>query len=683
MKTMNRHREPLLFMKRILLIFFSLGISLIFTACASHVIKMPKDLPNIVKQYKSTTVRGDNPSMVNTGVHVKEGDHITFVGEGEILYWPQKGMSTGPLGPPYKLLYRTGKKAPILRYFGGSVIYVTQEGDIYLGFDDGGMDSSGVAKNPEYYRDNKGYFVMDIIVWRDYNPVAISDFMEKVSLENPKNQDLKRLSAIYGGLKEVYLVQKRANEEVEKAKEAISALKGEEVSKTKPPDKEVEIPEVSQKLQEEAKVAIESLKEKEKVGMVDAEKERKIAELAERLQRALQSLKDLEEMRKKLAEQEEKEKQLTARLQLLEEEKLKQPQSIPIIAILNPEDGATVESECIPLSGVAEHQRGITKFDILLNDALVSLKDQRLARTTAKGLNRIEFSQRVCLREGKNEITIIAQDNEGLSGKKTISVKLAKKPGETWAVIIGINKYANFRPLKYAVDDAREFYRYLVEVNKVSKDKIWLMLDQEATLDKIRSTLGTRLRRSAGKEDTVIIYWAGHGAIESDSMSVDGDGLEKYILPHNADLKDLYTSAMPMGEIARIFQRISSERLVFITDTCYSGATGGRTVPVVGVRTNISGAFFERISQGRGRVVLTAGDANEVTVESDDLRHGVFTYYLLEGLRGKADLDGNGIITVDEVYRYVSIKVPQATGQEQHPVRKGEMIGEIILGVLK
>jgi uncharacterized caspase-like protein len=104
---------------------------------------------------------------------------------------------------------------------------------------------------------------------------------------------------------------------------------------------------------------------------------------------------------------------------------------------------------------------------------------------------------------------------------------------------------------------------------------------------------------------------------------------------------------------------------------------------VVGVRTNISGSFLERISQGRGRVVLTASDANEVTVESDDLRHGVFTYYLLEGLRGKADLDGNGIITVDEVYRYVSIKVPQATGQEQHPVRKGEMIGEIILGVLK
>jgi uncharacterized caspase-like protein len=621
--------------------------------------------------------------MVNTGVHVKEGDHVTFVAKGEITFWPQKGMSTGPIGPDLKLFYRVGKKTPIHKYFGQGIFKVLQEGDIYLGFDDGGLDSTGVAKNPDYYRDNRGYFVIDIIVWRDYDPIAISDVLEKVSLEDPNNEDLKRLSTIFWGIKQFQLVQKRANEEVEKAKEAISALKGKEVSETRPPDKKAEIPEVGQRLQEEAKAAIESLKEKENVGMVDEEKERKIADLAERLQRALQSLKNLEEMKKKLAEQEEKEKQLTARLQLLEEEKLKQPKSIPIIAILSPKDGATVESECIPLSGVAEHQRKITQFDILLNDALVGPKDQRSIKITSKELNRIEFSERVCLREGKNEITIIAQDNEGFSTKKSISVQLAKKPGETWAVIIGINKYANFVPLKYAVDDAREFYRYLVEVNKVSKDKIYLMLDQEATLDKIRSVLGTRLRRSAGKEDTVIIYWAGHGAIESDSTSVDGDGLEKYILPHNADLKDLYTSAMPMGEIARIFQRISSERLVFITDTCYSGATGGRTVPVVGVRTNISGSFLERISQGRGRVVLTASDANEVTVESDDLRHGVFTYYLLEGLRGKADLDGNGIITVDEVYRYVSIKVPQATGQEQHPVRKGEMMGEIILGVLK
>jgi uncharacterized caspase-like protein len=82
-------------------------------------------------------------------------------------------------------------------------------------------------------------------------------------------------------------------------------------------------------------------------------------------------------------------------------------------------------------------------------------------------------------------------------------------------------------------------------------------------------------------------------------------------------------------------------------------------------------------------VILTASDANEVSMEKDELQHGVFTYYLLEALTGKGDLDGNGIITFDEVYRYVSTKVPQATGQEQHPVKKGEMVGEIVLGIVR
>ena len=295
----------------------------------------------------------------------------------------------------------------------------------------------------------------------------------------------------------------------------------------------------------------------------------------------------------------------------------------------------------------------------------------------------MDFSERIRLREGKNEITLMAQDAEGLTGKRTLSIQFTRKREEVWAVVIGISKYRGIPSLKYAANDAREFYRYLTEVNAVPKDHIWLLLDEEATLDKLRSTLGTQLRRQAGQDDMVIIYLAGHGATERDATSPDGDGLEKYILPTNADPKDLYSTAMPMSEVARIFNRISSERLVFISDTCYSGASGGRTIPVIGARANVSGTFLDRLSQGKGRVILTASDANEVSVEKDELKHGVFTYYLLEALRGRGDLDQDGMITIDEVYRYVSMKVPPATGQDQHPVKKGEMIGQIVLGVVK
>ncbi len=99
------------------------------------------------------------------------------------------------------------------------------------------------------------------------------------------------------------------------------------------------------------------------------------------------------------------------------------------------------------------------------------------------------------------------------------------------------------------------------------------------------------------------------------------------------------------------------------------------------MRANISDTFLERIAAGRGKVIITASAANEVSVEKDDLQHGVFTYYLLEALKGAADSDRDGAVTVDEAYRYVSEKVPRATGQEQHPVKKGFIEGNLILSV--
>ena len=112
----------------------------------------------------------------------------------------------------------------------------------------------------------------------------------------------------------------------------------------------------------------------------------------------------------------------------------------------------------------------------------------------------------------------------------------------------------------------------------------------------------------------------------------------------------------------------------------HSGSTAGRTFQTASRRAVVSDAFLSRLSKGKGRVVLTASRSSEVSEERDNLGHGVFTYYLLEGLKGKADQDGDGIITVDEVCAYVSKKVPEATGQNQHPVKKGEVEGQLVLG---
>jgi Caspase domain len=640
---------------------------LLLAGCATPVIKMPKTVPDgILKEYKSFKLNGSDTEWIDSGIRVVNGDYLTIMAKGKIQ------AHSGTIDPAWKVVFQIGKDGKFNFYTWWAKWNnhrIREDGNIFL----------RVTKGHE---SRPGFFVVDLIVWKKEDPIGIANFLDELRLKDPDNETLKDFAREFKIQKEVILAEQKAKEEVEETEKAILALKREKVPVVKEMRKEDSFSEGSEKEQQErVKQALENVKQEETVEVKEADKAKQTAELTDKLHKALQSLKELEELKKRLAEQQEKEKELMVRLE--QAEAGKQLQTPPVIALATPKDGVSVDSEYISLFGVVEHDKGIDKFEILVNQQWVGPKDRKGLKIVPKDSKRVDFSERVRLREGKNEISVIAQNKDGLTAKKTISIQWLKKRDEVWAVVIGIDEYKNFPSLKYSKNDAREFYHYLTEVNQVPRDHVWLLLDEEATLNRMRSVLGTQLRRNAGKDDMVIVYLAGHGATESDAASPDGDGLEKYILPHEADPKDLYASAMPMGEVARIFSRISSERLVFISDTCYSGATGGRTVPVLGMRANVSGAFWDRLSQGTGRVIITASDANEVSIEKDDLKHGVFTYYLLEALQGKGDLDGNGVITVDEVYRYVSIRVPQATGQEQHPVKKGEVKGEIVLGVVK
>ena len=355
----------------------------------------------------------------------------------------------------------------------------------------------------------------------------------------------------------------------------------------------------------------------------------------------------------------------------------------PVIALATPSDGIEVSVERISLAGAAASEKGVARVEIRLNGQLVTQRESRGIAVKPGGTDiqtNLEFAERLVLHEGKNQIVVTAIDQENLSASRTLNVTRIADLGKIWAVVVGISQYKAVQPLRYADKDAVAFYDYLTQHIGVPKEQTTLLLNEQATLMSLKRTLGTELKRKAGEKDTVIVYYAGHGAPEADASAGDDDGLEKYIVPYDADPRDLYTTALPMREIETIFQRLTPERIIFISDSCYSGATAGRTFATASRRAIVSENFLTRLSKGKGRVVLTASKASEVSEEREDLGHGVFTYYLLEGLRGKADADKDGIVTVDEVYAYVSKKVPEATGQNQHPVKKGEVEGQLVLG---
>jgi uncharacterized caspase-like protein len=259
-------------------------------------------------------------------------------------------------------------------------------------------------------------------------------------------------------------------------------------------------------------------------------------------------------------------------------------------------------------------------------------------------------------------------------------------------VVIGAGRFDHrgIPPLRYAAADAEAVQRTLVQIAGFKPENVILMTDRterKPTLRNLRQVLGTFLARAPKKEDTVLIFFAGHGAPEVDPRGVERDGLAKYLVPTDADPDDLYATALPMEEIRTIFERIEAERVVLFLDTCYSGAAGGRTFAAKGIRAgSVDDVFLERLGRAKGRAIITASRPSEVSLELAELGHGIFTYYLTRGLAGDADLNRDGVVSLQELYEYLAREVARksrAVGGNQHPVFKGELEGVLPLAEVR
>jgi hypothetical protein len=634
--------------------------------CATSNIQMPESPPPIIKKYKNVSILSSHIGMRNTGVYLESGDVYSVLATGSLDFgvWSAYRNVTPDLGWP--IMMRIGDSYKFHPLQGNNSITSTsyQSGYLHMGYKRGPVSRLGEPDNPQYYGYTKGYFSVDIIVWQKLDWPQIADFFARMNEKSPGNKAVQDALADAERYKSLYLSEEKAKKEIAATQKQISELKKEPVQEPSPQEEQ----------------PTEALS-----------KEDKIAQLQARLAKLLDIRTELDTMKTELEQERKKASLLTEELdekERREQELLTQlaqgAKNPPVIMIASPKDGGTIEANSISLSGVVEDAQGIERLEIFINNKPLEDKTGRGLQVKKKAQSRrIEFNERIPLQRGENKIKVRAIDADGFASEKTLVVTHVEMRKNIWAVVVGINDYPNTRRLKWAVNDARAFYRHLVDVIQIPPENVTLLLNQDASLSRLRSSLGTHLKKMAGKQDMVIIYFAGHGATEKDVLSPDGDGLEKYLLPYDVDPQDLYASALPMREISHIFYRIQSQRIIFIADSCYSGASGGRTISLSGIRANISDAFLDRIAGGKGTVILTASGANEVSAEDEKLQHGVFTFYLLEGLAGAADADKDGLVTVDEAYRYVSTHVPRATGQEQHPVKKGTVEGRLILSIIK
>ncbi len=351
------------------------------------------------------------------------------------------------------------------------------------------------------------------------------------------------------------------------------------------------------------------------------------------------------------------------------------------------------------VAAIVTSSKGVARVSVALNGATVHERvEPAPPRSTV-------LSVPVTFRDGPNVIAITASEPDGTVRHEARTIVYDPRaptpapplpapagPRQRWAVVIGVGQHdhAGIPRLRYATADADAVYRTLIERVGFKPEHVLLLTDQterKPSLRNIRYALGTFLARSAARDDTVLIYFAGHGAPETDLRGAERDGLAKYLIPRDADPDDLYATALPMDEIQTIFGRIEAERVLVFLDTCYSGAAGGRTFASRRTRAvTVDDAFLERLTRSKGRAIVTASRPGEVSLELPDLGHGIFTYYLVEGLRGAADLNRDGTVSLQELYEYVEREVTRksrAVGGNQHPVMKGEMEGVLPLAEVR
>lgn len=253
---------------------------------------------------------------------------------------------------------------------------------------------------------------------------------------------------------------------------------------------------------------------------------------------------------------------------------------------------------------------------------------------------------------------------------KTYSGTSALKP-VLWGLGIGVSRYKSaIVDLKYADDDILALERFFKtqEGKLFSEVHFKTLINEAVSRESVISNISTHLGQAA-PDDVVFIFLAGHGIKHHQSGSY-------YFLPYDVDNSNLLSRGVRMSDFEEAVTILSQNvgKVILAMDTCHSGALS------VGARSGSGGEdLVATLREASGIYILAAAKGGEESLEderfkiaADDVGHGVFTYALLKGMSGGANFDGDGYISLHEIFQYVSKQVPRLTSGRQHPYYRSE-----------
>jgi len=231
------------------------------------------------------------------------------------------------------------------------------------------------------------------------------------------------------------------------------------------------------------------------------------------------------------------------------------------------------------------------------------------------------------------------------------------------AVLVGVGAYpegSGLSPLKYPAQDVAELAAELEKQGYAVRQ----LTDAQASRGVVVRTLSEIGQAIDPDQGTLLFYFSGHGFAAKDS---------NYLATWGVTSNDLEREGLALSEVERLIKETRARRQVLWIDACRNDAGSGAR--------DVTRRSFAQLNAAEGMRVLYSTRAGSVSYEDDALKHGVFTYYLLRGLRGEA-AGSDGLVTFQDLAGYVSQSVLAygvKTGRIQRPFEAGEASGDFLL----
>jgi hypothetical protein len=242
----------------------------------------------------------------------------------------------------------------------------------------------------------------------------------------------------------------------------------------------------------------------------------------------------------------------------------------------------------------------------------------------------------------------------------------AKQNKNSYAIVIGIEQYRQKLPTAdYAVSDAKLVNEYLTKVMGYPEENVVLLTNDKALQSDLTKYFEKWLHNNVEKDSRVFIYYSGHGAPNTKT----GDA---YLVPYDGDPAFIAETGYSLKRMYAALGKLPAKEIVVALDSCFSGA-GGRSVIAKGARPLVMN-LQASVALSRNMTVLSASSGEQVSSTYDEKGHGLFTYFMLKGIKNEDVIKQDGSIKMDDLFGYIKPQVERIARKQYNNEQTPQLI---------